>query len=174
MRCLPPFALIPVLLIVAPTAPAQVYKGVDADGRPIYTDRPLPDAAPVRLPPSAPGPQTPSPEQPAADQGFLGPYAAFEIASPADGATVRSADGGLDVSLLVDPPVQADHRLQLEVDGMTASGDLGAGTQLQLSGVSSGSHRLRAIIVDAAGDVVAQTPVAHVHLRPPSSENGRP
>jgi len=32
MRCLPPLALIPALLIVAPTAPAQVYKGVDADG----------------------------------------------------------------------------------------------------------------------------------------------
>jgi hypothetical protein len=161
--------LLPFLFLVpALSVGAQVYKSVGPDGRPVYTDRPLPDAQ--ALPISTP--QRPAPEATDLDaspneQGFLGAYDAFAIVAPDDGATIRNPDGVVGVSLLLDPPLLGGHRLSLDVDGVAATGDLGARTQLQLQGVTVGSHRLMAVIRDESGAVVASTPLVNFHFRAP-------
>jgi hypothetical protein len=160
--------LLSFLLVAALPAAAQVYKGVGPDGRPIFTDRPLQNTEPVLLPRSSQRPvPADAPDPPGGDRGFLGSYDAFELLAPEDGVTIRDANGSVTVSLLLDPPLLAGHRLSIDVDGVAAAGDLGDRTQLVLSGVNIGSHRLQARVLDDAGNVVAATAVVHFHLRPP-------
>jgi len=163
MRLLPS-----LLLAVVLPAGAQVYKSIGPDGRPIFTDRPLPDAQSLVLPrPRHSVPAESGPAQQPGESGFLGSYDAFEIVAPADGDTIRDADGNVMVSLLLDPPLLAGHRLSVEVDGVAASGDLAGRTQMRLQGVHMGSHLLLARVFDDAGNVVAATSSVHFHLREP-------
>jgi hypothetical protein len=161
--------LLPLLLVLALPASAQVYKSVGPNGRPIYTDRPLPDAQALFVPMHRrdPAPTATDPGTPPTERGFLGAYDAFAIVAPDEGATIRNADGVVGVSLLLDPPLREGHRLSLDVDGVAAAGDLGARTQLQLQGVTVGSHRLMAVIRDESGTVVASTPLVNFHFRAP-------
>jgi hypothetical protein len=78
------------------------------------------------------------------------------------------------VSILLDPPLQDDHRLRVAVDGVDAEGDLGKRTQIRLGGLSFGSHRVQARIEDDVAVVVAATPLINVHVRPPLPEGALP
>jgi len=164
-----------ILFLISIPAAGQVYKGTDSDGRPLYTDRPLPDTTPLALParPQASSDQ-PDPEGASTENGFVGPYQSFEIVAPEAGATIRDAEGRVAVSLLVDPPVQSAHRLSVEVDGVPATGDLEDRTQLELSGLGLGSHQLQVRLLDESEAVVAATPVIHIHIRQPLPEGSLP
>jgi hypothetical protein len=165
------------LLLLPLVGQTQVYKSLDADGRPVYTDRPIEnstkldvplgaDAAPNSVPSS-------SPDWPA-DSGFLGSYSSFEIVSPEDNATLRNPERELRLSLLLTPPLQEGHRLRVQVDGVDVEGDLGKRTQLRLTGLALGSHRVQAQVIDDAGTPVAATSLINVHIRPPLAEGAPP
>jgi len=165
------------LLLLPLAGQAQVYKSLDADGRPVYTDRPIEnstkldlplgtDAEPTTLPSSSPGWP--------ADSGFLGSYSSFEIVSPEDNATVRNQEREIQLSLLLSPPLQDDHHLRVQVDGVNVEGDLGNRTQIRLTGLALGSHRLQAQVVDDAGALVAATPLINAHIRAPLVEGTVP
>ena len=167
-----------LLLVLFPTVlTAEVYRSVGPDGRPVFTDRPVPNATRLNLPvqtqQTAPNPVSSTLGQ-SDGNGFPGPYAEFQIVTPADNATIRSAAGELQIGLLLDPPLQDGQLLAVEVDGISASGDLGNGTQFQLTGLTLGSHRLQAKIMDDTGAAVAATPVVNVHFRPPLAEDAPP
>jgi hypothetical protein len=160
--------ILPVLL--SSVATAEVYKSVGSDGRAIYTDRPIENATKLDLSLTpAPSP-SPEPSNQPSEGGFVGPYTSFEIASPLDNTTVRNETREIDVSILLDPPLQDDHRLRVEVDGVDAEGDLGKRTQIRLGGLPFGSHRVQARIEDDADGVVAATPLINVHVRQPLPE----
>jgi hypothetical protein len=164
--------LLILLVLLSSAATAEVYKSVGSDGRAIYTDRPIENATKLDLssPPETPPVPSPEPSARAGEQGFVGPYTSFEIASPQDNTTLRNEAREIDVSILLDPPLQDDHRLRVEVDGVDAEGDLGKRTQIRLSGLSFGSHRVQARIEDDADGVVAATPLINVHVRQPLPE----
>jgi len=153
---------------------AQVYKSIGPDGRVVYGDRPVEDATRLDVPLTRPssGPEAPSAVN--ASGALLGPYDAFEIASPEDNVTVRSDDREVPVSLLLSPPLQQGHQLQLQVNGVDIQGGPGTDTQLRLSGLPLGSHRLQAQVVDDSGAVVARTAVVNVHIRNPLPEGALP
>jgi hypothetical protein len=159
------------LLLVPALATAQVYKGVGPDGTPVYSDRPLAGAQVIQLSPAGPKFEAiDTAAEPTVDAG-RGIYTEFAIASPADNAVVRSPEGSLQLSLALQPSVQPDHRLMLLVDGAPVPGELGQGTQMRLSGLALGTHRIRARIIDAAGATVAETPLLSVHMRPSIGES---
>jgi hypothetical protein len=167
--------LLPILLLLfSSIATAEVYKSVGPDGRAIYTDRPIENSTKLDVsstPVAAPSAES---ESQGGEGGFVGPYTSFEIASPRDNTTVRNDMREIDVSILLDPPLQDDHRLRVEVDGVDAEGDLGKRTQIRLGGLSFGSHRVQARIEDDAAAVVAATPLINVHVRPPLPEGALP
>ncbi|MGB5737110.1 MAG: DUF4124 domain-containing protein [Thiohalocapsa sp.] len=157
------------------TAVAQVYRSVDAEGRAVYTDRPVENSTKLDLP--LVGGVEPV-EGPTAglgwpeDAGFRGSYSEFSIVSPEDNAIVTNADGEIRLSLLLTPPLQPGHRLRVGVDGIDAVGDLGRQMQVRLKGLAPGSHRIQAQVSDDAGTSVAATPLIDVHVRPTPTNDG--
>lgn len=141
---------------------AAAYKSVDADGRVIYSDQPLPDAEAIALPGTA------SNQDAEADAGqaaapiaapagaMLGPYEQFTLVAPAAGETLRSPEGKVQVSLMLSPPRAPDHSLEVQVDGALVEG-LAGRTQFSLQGLAPGSHQIEARILDPSGAVVAST-----------------
>jgi len=162
------------LLLFSSIVTAEVYKSVGPDGRAIYTDRPIENATKLELSPATLPPPSPEPKSETDEGGFLGPYTAFEILSPQDNTTLRNDTRAIDVSLLLDPPLQEDHRLRVAVDDVDAEGDLGKRTQIRLGGLSFGSHRVQARIEDNANGVVAATPLVNFHVRPALPEGELP
>jgi hypothetical protein len=161
---------IPALcLLVCAAASAEIYRWVDPDGAVSYSDRPQPGAETLGL--AAPQPiasraAKPAPAQGAPDAPLLGPYRGFEIVSPEPNQTIRQEEGKLPLSLVIDPPLIAGHRLELLVDGAPVP-VAQSNTQMTLTGLTYGSHRAQALIRDAAGAEVAHTAPVSFHLRKP-------
>ena len=87
--------------------------------------------------------------------------------SPEPNQTLRQSQDNLAVSLLLDPPLMEGHKIELVLDGSAISVERSAGTQLNLTGITFGSHQAYAQIRDPQGVVIAATPVASFHLRKP-------
>lgn len=170
---------LPATLLLALPVSAQVYRGIGPDGRPFYSDRPIPDGTAVELPgvkPTAPADaDQPPTDADKADQalGFRGSYDEFEMLSPTEGVTIRDLEGRLKISLLLAPALKEGQRVAVQVDGVAAGGE-GTGLQLELKGLALGSHRVQALVVDDAGVPVAATATVNVHVRPPLPEGAMP
>jgi hypothetical protein len=171
-------ALAPLALGAAPQAIAEVYKGIGPDGDTFYSDQPVDGAEEVRLPNTAP----PADAVPAANGeatpgdavADAGPYTSLEILTPTEGETIRDVDRKVRVSLLVEPPIREGHRLSIEIDGTPATGLSEKATQVRLRGLPLGSHRLQTRVLDAEGNVVAQSKEVHFHVRRPLPEAALP
>jgi len=158
-----------LLLLMSAGALAQVFKWVDAEGRTQFSDRPQPEAQVIGVKGSKP-PAATTPDRadtPTPTDARLGPYAAFEIVAPESNQTLRQAQGSVSVSLLLDPPLMAGHRIELTLDGAAIPVEQSVGTQLGLEGITFGSHQVYAQIRDTQGVVVAGSPVVTFHLRKP-------
>lgn len=151
-------------LIATSSLAADAFKAMDSQGRVIYSDKPIADGERLSLPASAADDAQSVSDPPAADGTVLGSYEAFEILAPSSGETLNSDDGRVQVSLLIDPPLQEGHRLDVQVDG-TAVQELGGRTQFVLQGLPLGTHQLQARILDETGAATAQTEVLSFNLR---------
>ncbi|MBK1701257.1 hypothetical protein CKO22_10065 [Thiococcus pfennigii] len=168
------------LLCTAVAAAAGIYRWIDDDGRVTYSDRPAPGAEPVAtpIPPDRTRVQPAAASDEAAPSAVTtleadaGPFEAFEIATPDDGAVVRG-DGSLDVGLLLVPALAPGERLRVVVNEVAVRGDQ-PGTQMRLQGLALGTHRLRAEILDEAGAVLARTATISIHIRPPQPQADGP
>lgn len=166
-------ALLLALLVTVAPAGAGVYRWVDDSGRVHYGDRPVAGAQTVPLPASRPA-EAAAPAEGAPDRsGDPGPYTAFEILSPEPNATVRDAQGRVPIALLLDPPLQEGHRMQILLNEQVVPGDM-PGMHLALDGLPFGSHRLRVDIVDEFGVPLASTPTIDFHLRRPVADVASP
>jgi hypothetical protein len=157
--------ILPLLALLPGLALGQVYKWTDANGKVQFSDRPVPGAEPVGI--ATKGAPPPEGERHLAPgRGQLGPYVQFEILTPEPNATVRDAEGKVDVGLVLDPTLMEGHRLQILLDGSPIVGKV-PGTQISLTGVRVGSHQAQAQILDALDQVIASSPVVSFHLRKP-------
>lgn len=173
MRYLTLFAL----LLVSSLVWAQVYKWVDADGGVHYSDEPHPGAESIELPeisiyrfdvpewktvPKSP-PAPPAQQDSSSPQRV--PYGSFQFAQPPNNYRVEGAEAWLQVELRLDPPLQADDRIQVYLDGHLYMDQL-ARTQLQVSGFDPGSHILEARVVDTAGTSLIRAKSLLFHYQP--------
>ena len=163
--------LLLLLLTLAASAVAQVYKGVGPDGRVFYSDSPIDQGTKLDLPGMNRANQAESAELPdqVGDAGHTGPYDEFDIVSPESDASIHTTDESVGVSLLLKPPMQPEHRLELFLDDVRIDGDPGRQTQFTLSPIARGSHVLQAKIHDPEG-VVATTRTLHFHWLAPVSD----
>lgn len=167
-------ALLSIATLLLPLlAAAGVYRWVDPDGRIQYSDRPVSGAERVgiQLDRSV---ESAEAQVPTEEGGLeLGTYDSFEILAPEPNQTLRDAEGKVDLSLLIEPPLAPDHRLQILVDGQPVTGDA-QGAQIQLLGLAFGSHRIQARIKDDLDETVATSTAIDFHLRKPLPEDLRP
>ncbi len=149
------------------------YKWQGSDGQTYYSDRPVLGAEPVVLKVDRTEEAADTQVVSQAPVGDPGPYEDFTILVPEQNQTIRDADGKALVSLLIDPALAADSRLEILLDGQPLPGTARE-AQIQLQGVAVGSHRIQARILDDANEVVASSPVVDFHMRKPLPEDATP
>lgn len=152
-----------VLLLALATAEAEaapIYKTTDAEGNVVYTDDPqgrpaevvdLPDLTIV------PGTQLtgPAPGSAQAREEEVPPLE-LELLAPAQEATVRSNTGDVEVVARVNRSPAEGDRFEVLIDG-TVRGRNAGGT-FALTGIDRGAHQVLVRLVDASGEVVAESP----------------
>jgi hypothetical protein len=180
-------------LLLLPAAQAQdIYKWVDKDGVVHYSDQPgSPDAKQVHVSvPSASdsGDYQPPPED--ASSSSSGPldtgYRGLMVVSPAQNANYFGTDVRVPVAVRLDGELRPDDSVTVYLDGAPAPGVTGMSGDV--TGLSRGSHTIRAAVRDLGGREVissgtvtfyvqqtstAKPPVGPA-LRPPPKPAPRP
>jgi hypothetical protein len=154
-----------ILLLLAGSAHAEVYKSINADGEVVYSDTPTQGAEAVKLPdlptytPPAVTPSTSS----AKEVVETAAYEDFVFVKPEDDATVRNNQGIINAELKLTPVLRRVHRIQFYLDG-EAYGEPGKSTRTIMSNVDRGEHSLTASVLDADGDTLISADPVIVHL----------
>lgn len=155
------------LLVSLVAQPQDIYRWVDKDGIVHYADQPgAPDATRVEqeqrgllgnadAPPLYQQEQPQFPERPA--------YRSLSIATPAPDQVFFGGDVHVPITAVLDGRLRDGDELVVLVDGNRVPGVSGMGATA--SGLSRGTHFLRAIIVDPAGELVIASPQITFHLR---------
>jgi uncharacterized protein DUF4124 len=159
-----------LILLFALTASAAhsapAWKWVDAKGQVHYSDTPVPGATQVELS----GAQTFGTAQPAtpsaADRGSgqasakatgtAESYRSFNIVSPKQQETLWNVGTVVNVQVDLDPPLHADHVLDVYVDGQRRNLNTKS-TDLELEDVYRGVHTIQAVVVDQSGAEVIRS-----------------
>lgn len=165
-----------LLLLVALAAPAladqTVWKWVDKDGVTHYSDRPVSGAGRVELrgvSRSDPVPVSSSPSyssSSSASRDAAAPdYRTFEIVSPGNDESIVNTGGRVSVRIRLEPTLQPGHSVALYMDGRLVEGFAGNALQYELNEVPRGTHTVVAVISDARGTRVKQSPTVTFHVR---------
>jgi Domain of unknown function (DUF4124) len=167
---------------------ATVYKWVDENGTVHYSDQPHANAQKVQVDSAQTYPAAASAAnvsaaaraasgQPASD-GEDTSYRGCAIVNPRDGATFSNVDD-LSVGVRTDPGLRPGHQVYILMDGTALNGGNPTGTQFSVSPVERGTHTLQAVVRDASGNLMCQTPgiTVEVHqnsvLNPANPQNNR-
>jgi Domain of unknown function (DUF4124) len=168
-------ALLGALLVLAPALgeSAKVYKWTDNEGNVIYSDSPHPGAEAIEVPTEPAGIVPVPPEQiaPAKQPASVSGYGALVVASPSDGQILRDSSGAVNVSLAVEPPLRVSQgdAIRLKLDGQTLDTRY-TGSEIAISSVPRGTHKLQAEVINPAGDVLVTSAVVTFHMHAPSAQ----
>jgi hypothetical protein len=152
------------MLYAAALAAAPAWTWVDENGQRHFSDRPVEGAEQIELA-GAQGfsatlartqPRAGSAESDAASQQSDVGYTTFNIVSPAHQETLWNIGGILPVQLLIEPGLQAGHRLDAYLDGERII--IGSTSpQFTVPNVFRGLHTLQAAIMDSTGREVLRS-----------------
>lgn len=161
--------LIALLLAAMPAMAQTIYQWQAPDGSIVFSDTPREGAKEVELKPlptfsaeeakgkpakSAAPAAAPAPQQ--APTTVSTGYTDFRILSPVNDETLpMGAAGNLTVVTSIEPPlnVKQGHRLSLLIDG-TQVDAASSSNSVSVANVFRGTHSLRAVIINAQGDIV--------------------
>ncbi len=158
-----------VLLAASVALAATVYKWTDEEGVVHYSDVPHEGAEPIDLgdynrlagvriaPPRDDGDAS---EEQLELAGVR--YERLDIASPGAEETLWNIEGVLNVSLTLEPGLQAGHRVRIYLDGTPR---LVPGTTFQLDEVFRGEHNLQAEIIDEAGQLMIRSQINRFYVQ---------
>lgn len=151
-----------------------VYKTVDSQGRPVFTDQASEDAQEVKLeePMTFPGKAFAqdygrfTTERPDATTDTGPAYSVMEITSPGPDEAIRNNPGNIAISYRINPALQPRHVLQLMMDGAVLQ-PLNGGKVIELENVDRGTHtvHLRVIDRESGEEIQAGPPVSFTILR---------
>jgi hypothetical protein len=152
-------------------AHAEVYRWVDASGRVVYGDDPpkKSGAKAVQLPTltiadgyapkeSAPQPAAvaePAPAEVVADTDEAMVYSEFKITAPSADETVRTNTGSLTATVTLTPNLKAGDGIVWYLDAKQVAS--GVTPTITLEDVPMGTHRIFAVLNDAAGNIIQNT-----------------
>jgi len=157
-----------ILVLLAATAQAEVYKSINADGEIIYSDVPSRGAKTVHLPAlptytPAPLPVAPPPASTTPPAGSA--YSGFTMTRPSADETIRSNAGILNLSVSLEPELHTEegHRIQFFLDD-EPQGKPVARTSTSFNNVDRGTHSVSAAVLDENGASLIKTSPVTVHL----------
>jgi len=176
---------IPVLLILlAASVQADVYKSVNENGEIIYSDQPTPNSQRIKLPelptykaPPVPGFSSTQKTEPK----VVNPYKSIKILDPENDATIRDNQGVVRVQVALDPPLMTKqgHKIQFYLNGEPHGMPVGT-TSISFSNLDRGTYTLSTSVMNTEGVVLmSSSPVVfHLHresmLNPNSPLKPRP
>ena len=155
------------LFVYVSAISAGLYRGVDSEGKVVYSDTPFEDAEKYTPPPisvmdapKAAAKQADVKEELPAD--FK--YTKFDIESPGDEQTIRN-DPDVKISLDLVPGLntEAGHGIWLLMDGNVLVKN-SAEASFYIGRIERGAHKLQAQVRDASGKVVARTRTNVVYI----------
>lgn len=177
------------LLLLAMLAPATavtqaattIYRTVDADGNPVFSDQPPPpgeraETLEIQQPSSFEPPARSQDGAAGADAWdwdmqseaeedeapFV--YGGVAVVAPANDEGVRGNDGVLNVVAAVTPELRAGHQIEILLDGQIVAS--AASSTIAVTDVERGTHTVEARVVDESGTIlVASDPVTFHMLR---------
>jgi hypothetical protein len=161
----------PVLLILlAASVQADVYKSVNENGEIIYSDQPTPNSQRIKLPelPTYKAPPVPaySSTQKTVPTAVVNPYKSVKIIEPENDATIRDNQGIVRVQVALDPPLMTKegHKIQFYLNG-EPHGMPVATTSISFSNLDRGTYTLSTSVMNTEGVVLmSSTPVVfHLH-----------
>lgn len=151
-------------LTIAMPSMAEIYRSVDDNGNPVFTDKPSAGAELIELDEL----QTIKPP-PVGDFEYSSPkakpepkYTEVSITSPQNDAAIRDNGGNVSVNVATQPGLRSSDSLVLYLDGKEIM--LGKSTAKAFSGLDRGSHQVRAAIKDAAGRILLSSQSITFHL----------
>ena len=149
-------AVLIALLLLPGLAQAVICKTVGPDGVVSFSNVSASECPPGSRMPEYVRPAPPAERAGAVDAGvsarqvkFAG-YESIEITHPEDGATIRGNEGRVPVLVELEPGLQQSHFITAYLDGMAHKGRYGS-SQVVLTGVDPGTHRLRIRVSDSKG-----------------------
>lgn len=154
-RCQQALVLVMISAMFAPLtygASNTVFKTRDANGNPVFSDQAGEDAEEVKVdaPQTFTAPPQPrfSLDEPAEEEVTTGPaYERLEILSPEHDSAFRNNAGNITVQMAVSPPLQANHVLEVLIDGRVAKSQKSAAPAL-VENVDRGTHQFQLRIVE--------------------------
>jgi hypothetical protein len=152
---------------------ATIWTWVDERGQRHYSDREVPGATRMEVAGAQsfsgsalnPAQAASSAEGSAAESGTTATvnYTTFRLISPEAEQTLRNIEGNLSVEVATVPALAPNHRIDVMVDGQRR--ELGARSlEVTVPEVWRGEHSIQALIVDAEGRVIRQTPAVTIYV----------
>ncbi len=147
--------LLVLLVVVACTVQAEIYKSKNDKGEWVYSDKPSADAERMKLPPLSTYTPAPIKQPPASDpdrEQSDDTYKSMVFVAPVNDATIRDNQGTVRASVRLDPSLmdKQGHKIQFYLDG-TPHGIPVAGSNLMIKDLDRGAHALGARVLDASG-----------------------
>ena len=160
-------------------AATTVYRSVNAEGNPVFSDRP-PDRRVQSETIQLENPNTftqPAPALPGADgrtwewrpgdadadETTALVYRTLAIRSPANDETVRENAGNVTVVATIEPDLRPGHIVEVVLDGQVVAA--GSSATVALTEIERGTHTLMVRIIDEAGQTLLGSPPSTFHLQ---------
>jgi len=159
------------ILVTGAASAEQVYKQVDEDGVPTFSDQALPGAEKVKIE----KPVTFSDElirqemdrrqeeKKKIEEEARNVSYTIAITDPVNDSAIRDNAGNVTISVRMQPRLVDGHQAELHMDGRKIRGLSGTGS-VQLNNVDRGTHQFSARIVDRTGRVLAQSDTVEVSV----------
>ena len=164
------------LMLLACTAvlAATVYRWVDENGVVHYSDQPHPNAEKVQLQapqtykatPAAPGTVPLPPDQNQAPAGYSG----CSIVQPQDQQEFSNIDS-LVIAVQVNPQLHSGDQIYIMVDGGAVNNGSPVGNSFTWGPIERGTHVAQAMVRDAGGQLMCQTPAVTFSVHKASIAN---
>jgi Domain of unknown function (DUF4124) len=178
MKCFPV-----LLILLAASVQADVYRSVNENGEIIFSDQPTPNAQRIKLPelPTYKAPPIPGFSSTPEAAPVANPYNSVKIIAPENDATIRDNQGIVRVQVALEPPLitRQGHKIQFYLNGEPHGVPVGT-TSISFSNLARGTYTLSTSVVDANGAVLKTSDpvVFHLHresvLNPNSPLNVKP
>lgn len=151
----------------------ELWKWTDANGVVHYSDTPGPGAVRVDLAVPQGQPSTPAPTATQASgstQVATPNYKSLTIVAPTDQTSYFDADSVVNVQIDSSPELLEGDQIYLYVDGQRY-GSSGDAYTYSVPNLPRGSHTLRAVIFDDAGNEKIRSSLVTVYLKQPTANN---
>lgn len=163
-------------LLCSAVLAATVYKWVDENGVVHYSDKPHANAQKVHVQSAQTYPSTPAapdtgvPAAPAAAEAPAAGYQGCAISSPSADEEFANLES-LSIAVRTDPALHTGDQVFIMVDGTLVNGGQPTGTSFTLTPVERGTHTVQAVVRNAEGELMCQTPGVSFSVHQPSIKN---